>query len=894
MPSGLILHFGFGDFMNLDLYANGKENPIGIDRTYVRLGVKTEVSDTDFSLKIKLFRSVDNFENDLPFETLTTNELTAVIDASGFREGERIYWTAELNNDNGNYKSRLNYFEFGIDFKKSEEIWIDNPEFCHMVSEFSKDFYLSTLPRKARLYIVGLGYYQSSLNGKRTDENFFKPLLTDFDYRIGLNNPDYDEDVFYNDKKSISYDTFDVTELVRLGKNTLNVLLGTGWYCNDDKLITDPCDSFGMPKLFFELHLLYENEKKEVIKSDNSVMVRNTNRYSQLFRGDSEDFTKEENRYINARICNAPKGKLIAPACEADKIIYKIPPVSIDKKEGSVEYDFGINHSGSVALKVKGERGSTLILRYYEVKTNEKLNPHTSHWIAYDVTGATPEPVEIVYQQDKYILSGAVDEIYPLFHFNCYRYLTVSCDSDFEIVDIHSLFISSDLKKDSHFECSDKTFNDYYNAFVLTQRNNMHSGVPSDCPHREKLPYTGDGDIASESAMYVFRAEEFYRKWLRDLIDSQGNNGWVPYTAPNIGGAGGFWWSNAITSLPLKLYEHTGDVQIIKSALAAALKYVDFFEAVHDGDGIVKRSFSRWYLGDWLTPEKTVIDTDFVNTMAYYTALDNTEKMCEIIRDSDNKKRLLKLKEKVKKAVNSKYFDKETLNYSGGVQGSNLLPFIYGFADEHTETLKNKIVEKYKRNPHFDTGIVLTPILFDTLAKLGESELLYRMFTSEEAPSFKTMLDGETTLVEHWYKKWPSASLLENGEIPDLGHVSHSHPMFGSIVSLLYKQVSGLDLSALCQKKVLVYPRFITTIKSASAYKETSYGKVFVKYTTDNMRFDYCIRIPYGLTATVTLDQKILSDVVLNGKNIKSTDKNGNFFFSLEGGEHRVSAIIKS
>ena len=158
-----------------------------------------------------------------------------------------------------------------------------------------------------------------------------------------------------------------------MGENRLSVLLGTGWYCNDDKLITDPCDRFGTPKLFFQIHLFYDDCTVS-IKSDESVLVRNTARVSQLFVGDWYDFTAPKEEFFNARICNSPSGKLVAPACEHDAVIQEIKPISETFNGRVREYDFGINHSGGVCLKVKGERGKKLTLRYYEVKTDGKLN----------------------------------------------------------------------------------------------------------------------------------------------------------------------------------------------------------------------------------------------------------------------------------------------------------------------------------------------------------------------------------------------------------------------------------------------------------------------------------------------------------------------------------------
>lgn len=896
------------DFIPIKLFTNGKINPIGLDFDTIRLSVEVEMRGEMESVLFRLYNSLSELESGKPFFQTQLKDLSTTIDATDYKTAQRTYWTAQICVNGKEYLSQPAYFEMGLRIKKEEESWIENPKFDKRVSEFVKAFVLEEVPEFARLYIVGLGYYQSKINGKATDNYFFKPLLTDFDQRKNIDNVDYDEENFSNDKKRISYDTFDITQLLRIGENCLSVLLGTGWYCNDDKLISDPCDRFGYPKLFFQIHLHY-GVRVEIIQSDESVLVRNTPRISQLFLGDREDFTVLEKEFFKARICSSPSGKLVWPACEHDAVIKELKPLSSAVYDGVTEYDFGINHSGGVALKVKGERGKKLTLRYYEVKTDGELNPYTSEWIAYDVTGGlasalnetgkkeepalgavsvgNPVPIDVVYQKDEYVLSGGEDEIYPLFHFQCYRYLTIECAGKYEILDLASLHISTDIKKDGEFFCSDKFITQYYNAFVLTQQDNMHSGVPSDCPHREKLPYTGDGDLASEASLYTFRAEQFYKKWLQDVIDAQGNNGWVPYTAPNIGGAGGYWWSNVIVSLPLKIYAFSGDKDVLKKAFYPLLNYIDYCNQAHSGDYILKKSFSRWNLGDWLTPDPTILDVDFMNTLAYYSAVDKAGQICEILGEQDKKRELFALKEKIKNAVNTYFYDKEKKEYAGGVQGANLLPLFYGFLEgEEYKTVRQNLIDGYKQSKRFDTGIVLTPVLLEILTRWGETELCYQLFTASGKPSFRYMLEGETTLCEHWNKKWPGDT-RESGELVG-ADVSHCHPVFGSVVSWMYKHIAGLDLSGLCNNQVVVYPKFTKEIKRAFASKETKYGKISVEYCAENS-LEMKVVVPYGLTCLVVFNQKNTGGFTVNGKEYtKALDKDGNYLIVLHGGSYLI------
>ena len=99
--------------------------------------------------------------------------------------------------------------------------------------------------------------------------------------------------------------------------------------------------------------------------------------------------------------------------------------------------------------------------------------------------------------------------------------------------------IHTDVAVTSSFSCSDPVLNWLYEAYIRTQLDNYHGCVPSDCPHRERLGYTGDGQLTAETAMLLLDTKELYRKWYQDILDSQGKEtGHIPHTAPFLGGGG--------------------------------------------------------------------------------------------------------------------------------------------------------------------------------------------------------------------------------------------------------------------------------------------------------------------------------------------------------------------
>ena len=102
-----------------------------------------------------------------------------------------------------------------------DALWIANPEYrAGGVSLFIRAFSVEEKPVRATLTITGLGWFASYLNGVRTDDEYFKPLLSDYGERS------FEDVRFYRPKggiKRVYYHTFDVAHLLRAGENRLSV-----------------------------------------------------------------------------------------------------------------------------------------------------------------------------------------------------------------------------------------------------------------------------------------------------------------------------------------------------------------------------------------------------------------------------------------------------------------------------------------------------------------------------------------------------------------------------------------------------------------------------------------------------------------------------------------------
>lgn len=448
----------------------------------------------------------------------------------------------------------------------------------------------------------------------------------------------------------------------------------------------------------------------------------------------------------------------------------------------------------------------------------------------------------------------------PRFNWLCYRYALIEKNDSIDIENIESLFIHTDLKKDGSFSCSEEILNQINDTFLQTVFSNMHSGIIMDCPHREKLPYTGDGKLVMKSVCYNLGAVDLYRKWFQDLLDSQREDGYIPNSAPYMGGGGGYAWGNAICAVTKNLYQFTGDVQVAKDGFRAILRWLDFYKSKCDEDKIIYSNNQAWMLGDWLAPDITESNVQYISTMCYLEAVRIAIELVRILKSQDVND-LKRLEEEIVSGINRTFFDRNNLSYGNGVQGEDMLALAMNIVpNEYVQALKDKVEHHYRVEAgyHLDTGIVLTPILIDYLTENGYRDIAYKIMTSKTYPSYYNLMDGDTTFSEHWSKKWPDyyTGGENNRLIKGGGDLSHCHPMFGSVCAWLYERVAGLDLAGLWKKEVGIHPYFTDCLTWAKADKMVSCGKVSVEWKNDENGFLLEIQIPEGLTGRVEFPAK--------------------------------------
>jgi len=118
---------------------------------------------------------------------------------------------------------------------------------------FRKSFRISKPITRAIIYVSGLGQYELRINGRKVGNDALTPGWSDY-------------------RKTVYYDSYDVSRLLRNGENALGVLLGNGMYrvLRTNGRYTKFVGSYGPPKCIVQLHIEFAGGAYLDIASDKS------------------------------------------------------------------------------------------------------------------------------------------------------------------------------------------------------------------------------------------------------------------------------------------------------------------------------------------------------------------------------------------------------------------------------------------------------------------------------------------------------------------------------------------------------------------------------------------------------------------------------------------------
>ncbi len=652
---------------------------------------------------------------------------------------------------------------------------------------------------KAEIIICGLGFFKFYINGKKVSDDLLVPNATCYEWR------DLQKLVFKLDDEMsfrIYCMKYDISDYLVDGENIMTVIVGNGYY-NQVSRHAEGEVRFGNPKLCY----LIEKESGTVICDETTLAHKGFITYNNLYNGEKHDYTLYPHGcestdfsgegFSESTVVDAPESDFHIQFSPADKVIRSIRPVLL-KDEGERKlYDVGENIAGYAVFKCR-ETGRKFVANYAE-ELYEKRK-----WYGIQF--------EEGYQSEEFVADGTDREYIPHFTWHGFRYFRVDADIEVVRVDV----VHSDCPVTCSFESDNKNLNWLFDAYIRTQLGNMHSGVPSDCPHRERLGYTGDGQLCAETAMLMLDSREFYRKWLYDIADCQcKNSGHVQHTAPLMGGGGGpSGWGGAIVEVPMQFYKYYGDKDLLEEFFPKMLHFLDYLESRSEFGFVCREEHGGWCLGDWCTPDMIKIPESYVNTCLYVRFMQQLIEAGRILGRENETAHLPERIERVKRAIIAAYYSPAQDTFCGDIQGASSYALEIGIGDSRVE---KKVLNKYSELGMYDTGIIATEILTRWLFENGHGQLAFNLMASDGDVSFANMArNGATTLWENWN-----------------GRDSRNHPMFGAVTKNIFKHLLGIRQpdDSVAFRKAVINPVFVDGMNRAKGHITTENGIISVEYT---------------------------------------------------------------
>lgn len=765
------------------------------------------------------------------------------------RSGDDCYWKVQTWDAGGKPSawSRVGHWGMGLlspdDWQAS---WIASGQPAG-APLFRKAFHVGKRVRKAKAYVSAGGYFELYINGQRVGDDYLVPNFTNYTERAGLDRGALALDARFTAYR-VLYLAYDVTGLLRPEGNAVGAILGDGFYRCTSRWVK----SFGEPCLLCQIEITYDDGTTAVVASDGTWLTKPSPiTMTGVYDGEVYDARAETPHWAEAecdetewqavRLATPPTGVLTAHTSPADRICEVLQPVGIVRDgEGNYEVAFEKEISGWVRLKdIRGEAGQSVRVKYV---------------------------CESPLGKEEYICKGGGSESYaPRFTWYVFSKVVVSGLERLDASQIQAEAVNTDVAINSEFRTSNAMLNTINSIWQRTQLDNMHGCVPSDCPHRERSPYTGDGQVAAAMVMQNFDAAAFYQKWMRDIRDAQNPvSGYVPNGAPwQPGCGGGVAWGAAMNVIPWEYFVQYGDTTMLRDSYEPMKKQLRHMLGWVAPDGTMwqqklneeSKKPCYWFnLGDWVGPYGMPSD-EVVHTFYLWLCAENTAQAARVLGKSGDYDTCRALAERTKEAFHRKYYDAEARSY--GDYGANVLALWMGVPADRERaveaTLRKEIMDDH--GGHINTGFVATKFFFETLSRHGMHDVAVAAILKEDFPSYGHWIrQGATVMWENWD-----------------GRDSRNHPMFGGGLTWLARCLAGVnaDEEGAGYRHFEVRPIPTPGVDSVYYSIRTVQGKVASRVVAEQGRLQTLeVEVPVGSTATVELPA-VRSAVRESGRKLK-------------------------
>ncbi len=799
------------------------------------------------------------------------------VDYAGkvLQPAKKYYWKVQVWDKKGNKaESAISFWQMGLlnptDWSKAKWIAYENIADSSIIVPaahgsgkkewgrrpdvlplFRKNLLVTKKIKQATAFVCGLGHFELSINGKKTGDHFLDPGWTKYN-------------------KQVQYVTFDITNQLKQGENTIGVMLGNGFYYIPGERYRKMTGAYGYPKLIAKILVEYTDGTSAVIVTDESWKAAPSPiTYSSIYGGENYDATLEQQGWNEPGFDDRQWKKsviatghpLVSQTAPPVKVMQEFNPVKQNEiNKNSWVYDFGQNMSGIPAIRVEGQRGDTIKITCGELlKEDGTVNQK-----------ATGSPSFFIY-----VLKGnGTEEWQPRFTYYGFRYVQVDVlpganngTTTTKINSIKALHTRSSAAGAGSFSCSNELFNQTFQLIKWAVNSNMQS-VFTDCPHRERLGWQEQLHLMGNALQYNYDIHALSKKIMTDIRVEQNANGLVPSTIPEyteMHFANGYFrdspeWGSNVVLMPWNLYQWYGDKDALKQNYAAMQKYIQYLRS-KDSSYLLMYGLSDWYdLGPDRPGFCQLTPMGLTATAYYYHDLKTMNKVATLLGKKKDAMDYEAWADTVKTAFNKMYFNPQTQQYGSGSQTSNAMAVSFDLVDARNKeaVIKNIVKDIEQRNYALTSGDIGFHHLLKVLSESGNNEVVYKMNNRSDVPGYGYQLaKGATALTESWL-----ASPV----------VSNNHFMLGHLMEWFYTTVGGIRQStnAAGYKEIEIRPQPVGDITFANTVYQSSYGEVRTDWKVEDGYFKLQVTVPANAKAVVYLPGQATPERMASGNYVFS------------------------
>ena len=754
----------------------------------------------------------------------------------------------------------------------------DTPSDDEPLPLFRKQFALGKPVARAYLYASGLGQDELRMNGRKVGDDLLTPGWSEY-------------------RKTVYYDAYDVTALLRPGANTVGVLLGNGMY----RVLKTPhryikfAASYGPPKLSAQLHIEFADGTSTEIFSDESWRTApGPITFSSTYGGEDFDARREpagwdrpgfsDADWRPATVVPGPGGQLTPEIAPPIRALHTYTPVKIaHPRPGVTVYDLGQNFAGWPQIAVSGPAGATVKLISGELLDKDGLVSQRSagspQWFAYTLRGAGTETW------------------HPRFSYYGFRYVQV--EGDAQMVRLEGTAVHSSSEPIGDFAASNDLLNRIHTLILRAVENNAVS-LFTDCPHREKLGWLEETHLLASALFYDFDFAGLYAATARNIADTQRSggpkDGMVPEIAPQyvvfppvsngIFNDSPEWGSAAVLS-PWYAYQRTGDLRFLAAQYDVMRRYTAYL-GTRASNGIIAYGLGDWFDVGHGAPGVSQLTTPGVTATAIYIQdLQVLARVAALLGKAEDSKSYAAQAAREADIFNARFYDAAARRYDKGSQTAQAMPLVLGIvpAGGRAAVMDALVADIRAHTNHVTAGDIGYHYVVDALLDGGRSDVLLDMLLRTDAPSYGNQLaQGVTALAEAWDAK-PTAS--------------QDHFMLGHVEEWFYRGLAGidLDLTREASRRLVLHPAVVGDLAWARASVNSAVGPIASRWQRSAAGTAYDFSIPVNLTATIELDAPSVQALTVNGVSAANSPgvlaaemRNGKVSLVVGSGNYRVVA----